>query len=319
MDEITISGLPTASGIDATADWMAVDRTSLNTTQKINRNTYLGITGSPVGTTDSQTLTNKTLTSPTISGPSLSGTVTGTYTLGGTPTFPSTVVSTTGTQTLTNKTLTAPVINNGSITGTTITTDAIVGQSSASSGTIYGVAVSSGTIGAAGIASSAVTTAKILDGAVTPNKLQASTGTTWAWTSFTSTPANFTTGNGSITGTYKQTGKTVQFEIQVVLGSTSSVGTGPTFSLPVSANSKYNFTTLPQGYQVGVSSSWDASSPNDYFYYATVLVSSTTVIAKPTRGDGTWTYSSNVISATQPPASWGTGDVIFIQGTYEAA
>lgn len=47
------------------------------------------------------TLTNKTIASPV-----LSGTLTGTYTIGGTPTFPSTVVSTTGTQTLTNKRIT---------------------------------------------------------------------------------------------------------------------------------------------------------------------------------------------------------------------
>ncbi len=38
------------------------------------------VSGSGVGTTDSQTLTNKTITSPV-----LSGTATGTYTLGGTP------------------------------------------------------------------------------------------------------------------------------------------------------------------------------------------------------------------------------------------
>ncbi len=53
-----------------------------------------------------QTLTNKTITSPV-----LSGTITGTYTFGGTPTFPSTVVTTTGTQTLTNKTLTDPRVS----------------------------------------------------------------------------------------------------------------------------------------------------------------------------------------------------------------
>ena len=58
-----------------------------------------------VGTDATQTLTNKTLTAPV-----LSGTITGTYTLGGTPTFPSTVVTTTGTQTLTNKTLTSPTL-----------------------------------------------------------------------------------------------------------------------------------------------------------------------------------------------------------------
>lgn len=68
--------------------------------------------GAAVGTTDTQTLTNKTLTAAI-----LGGTVTGTYTLGGTPTFPSTVVTTTATQTLTNKTLTAPSVG-GDLTHT---------------------------------------------------------------------------------------------------------------------------------------------------------------------------------------------------------
>lgn len=85
-----------------------------------NLQTWSGKTppaGTVAGTTDTQNLTNKTLTAPNISAPVLSGTITGTYTLGGTPTFPSTVVSTTGTQTLTNKTLTAPVLG-GTVTGT---------------------------------------------------------------------------------------------------------------------------------------------------------------------------------------------------------
>ena len=64
-----------------------------------------------VTTTSTHTLTNKTLTSPALTTPALTGTVTGTYTLGGTPTFPSTVVLTTGTQTLSGKTLLAPVID----------------------------------------------------------------------------------------------------------------------------------------------------------------------------------------------------------------
>lgn len=72
-----------------------------------------------VGRATTDTLTNKTLTAPVFS-----GTITGTYTLGGTPTFPSSVVTLTGTQTLTNKTLTAPLIatvHGGSASGGTLT------------------------------------------------------------------------------------------------------------------------------------------------------------------------------------------------------
>lgn len=104
----------------------------------------------PTGTGDlasldaTQTLSNKTITSPTFS-----GTISGTYTLGGTPTFPSSVVTTTGTQTLTNKTLSAPVLS-GSATGTytlagtpTITSPAISGPTF--SGTLGGTYTIGGT------------------------------------------------------------------------------------------------------------------------------------------------------------------------------
>lgn len=46
-----------------------------------------GVTGSVVGTTSTQTLTNKTLTSPTINGAVLSGTLSGSHTLSGNTTF----------------------------------------------------------------------------------------------------------------------------------------------------------------------------------------------------------------------------------------
>jgi hypothetical protein len=171
MEETTITALPEATGIDATTDWIAIDRTSLTTTQKINRNTLLGITGSPAGTTDLQTLTNKTLTAPTISSPVLSGTVTGTYTLGGTPTFPSSVVTLTGSQTLTNKTLTSPTINGGAISNSTVSVDAISGFTSGTSGTIYGIGVTSSKISGTAISNSSITATQIADDTITDSKL----------------------------------------------------------------------------------------------------------------------------------------------------
>jgi hypothetical protein len=171
MSNITINQLPTANGIDPTQDILPIYTASLTATQGINRNTLLGLASAPVGLTDSQTLTNKILTSPTISGPTLSGTVTGTYTIGGTPTFPSTVVSTTGIQTLTNKTLTSPTINAPTITNAAITADAVTGFTSSSNGTIYGISVTGGTIGSAAYAAGSISSAAIATNGVSAANL----------------------------------------------------------------------------------------------------------------------------------------------------
>ena len=69
-----------------------------------------GLTGTVVGTTDTQTLTNKTLNSPTISGATMSGTI------AGNPTFSGTV------------TLTTPTINGATTSGTWSGTPTFSGQ-----------------------------------------------------------------------------------------------------------------------------------------------------------------------------------------------
>jgi len=76
-----------------------------------------GLTGTVVGTTDTQTLSAKTLTTPTVNGATLTGTVTSTATLTGGTVNATTLqqggiqaVTTTDSQTLTNKTLTTPTI-----------------------------------------------------------------------------------------------------------------------------------------------------------------------------------------------------------------
>lgn len=145
-------------------------------------NNELGITGTPVGTTDSQTLTNKVLTSPTINGATLSGTLSGTYTLGGTPTFPASVVTLTGSQTLTNKVLTSPTISSPTITNASITQDSVVGFTTANSGTVYGVSVTGGTISGASLTSSSIDYTKVATGfmvqVVATNYTASATGTT---------------------------------------------------------------------------------------------------------------------------------------------
>lgn len=235
MAEKVISDYTAAATIDALADYLLIENGALSAYRKINRNVLLGITGSPVGTSDSQTLSNKVLTSPTISGPTLSGTVSGTYTLGGTPTFPAAVVTLTGSQTLTNKTITAPAITNGTIDNTTITVDAISGHTTPTIVSVGGVSLNNGTIGTA----SAVTSAAIADGAVIPNKLTTGSGSGWSWQVFSPSWTNFTPGNGTITALYTQTGKKINVFMAILFGTTTVVSGDVSFVPPVPASAVY--------------------------------------------------------------------------------
>jgi len=141
---VNIPDLDPIGSVDGAADLTEVWDASLSQNRYANRNTYLGLSSAPVGTSDTQTLTNKTLTSPAVSNPTLSGTLAGTYTIGGTPTFPSSVVTLTGSQTLTNKTLTSPTINTATISNPTLTTDTISEHTAAAGVTIDGLLIKDG-------------------------------------------------------------------------------------------------------------------------------------------------------------------------------
>lgn len=195
----TTAPLPVANTIDAVNDYFPIYTNSLTATQAINRNTFLGISGSPVGTTDSQTLTNKVLTSPTISGPTLSGTLTGTYTIGGTPTFPSSIVTLTGSQTLTNKTLTSPTINSPTITNAILTTDAVTGFTTSNNGTVFGISVSGGQITNAAIANNTIGTAQIATNGVSASNL-ATNAITLGYAQITSDQTSTSGGGSQVTG-----------------------------------------------------------------------------------------------------------------------
>lgn len=255
MANVNIPALTTLGTPDRTADLLEVYKNSGGVNSKSTVNNLLGITGAPVGTTDSQNITTKVLDNTNtvtlkdtlftlqddgdttkqarfqLSG--ITTATTRTYTL---PNASDTLVGQATTDTLTNKTLTSPTINTATISNPTLSVDSIAGFSSSTIASIAGLSVSSGVLNT----NNSVKTSNIQDTAVTPAKLQAGSGTSWTWTTFTPSWTNYTRGNGTSSAAYTQIGKFVFGYVREHLGTTSVMGSAPYFAAPVSMSSLYN-------------------------------------------------------------------------------
>lgn len=296
MADATIDGLPTVASVDRATDKLPIWDASDSLTGEATINSMLGFSGgNPVSTTDSQTLTNKTLTSPTVSSPTLSGTVAGTYTLGGSPTFPSSVVTLTGSQTLTNKTLTSPTINTATISNPTLSVDSISEFTSANGVNIDGLLIKDSLLPA---------------GNIQPLNLVSGTGSSWAWQSWVPTYTNIDPAKVStVYAKYIQIGKTVHWRIQLSFTNTTPVSGVMGFSLPVTANA-------------------DLSDGNDWPLTTGQLSDATgqrwngfTLFASTSQFDiYYWNASANLTATSSTaPFTWTTSDLIALSGTYEAA
>lgn len=330
MDNKTIGDYTAAVTIDGANHFLLIQPGNSSTAyNKISRNVLLGITAQPVDISSVQTLTNKVIgitntvtvldTLFTIQDDGdntkqakfqLSGITTGTtrtYTL---PNVSDTLVSLTASQTLTNKTLTAPAISGGTIDNTTITVDSIAGHSTSTIVTVANLQISNGVLNSA----NAVTATSIAAGAVQPQALQSGTGSGWAMSSWTPTPTNYTVGNGSVVAKYIQIGKIVFFRFSFILGSTSVISSGPTFSLPVTAVS-YNPSS--------------AATPIGWAHYEHTGVTNAEgglYIANTTTASfGIWGATGTYVTGgaggltASVPFSWAASDQILCEGWYEAA
>lgn len=127
-----------------------------------------------------------------------------------------------------------------------------------------------------------------------------------AWSSWTPTLANLTQGNGTVTARYMRVGKTVHWSFKFVLGSTSSVGTLPTFTLPVTGAG-----TITGGVAIGT------ETGNGVFQLGLRETSAGTTLGFFRTSGVTTTVDTSVSSTV--PHTWGDTDVLEASGTYEAA
>jgi hypothetical protein len=323
----SLTGYAATLTIDAAADYLLIQQGGAGVYKSINRNNLLGITGSPLGTTDTQNVANKTLDNTNtitlkdtlftlqddgdtskqakfqLSG--ITTATTRTYTL---PNASSTLADIATAQTFTNKTFTSPVITGGSIDSTTITVDSISGHTSAAIVTVGGVQLNNGVIGTA----SAVTTTALADSSVTPAKLLTGTGSGWSWTSWTPTWTSFTVGNAVQTCKYAQIGKTIICRLAVTLGNTSSMGTAPIFTLPVTAVSYPNIATDLD--MVGICFHNAGGTTN----WAPVALADTTTGRLYLAGSaGSYTNITDITASV--PGVWTNGNIITSTFIYEAA
>jgi hypothetical protein len=119
-----------------------------------------------------------------------------------------------------------------------------------------------------------------------------------------------TVGNGTLTAKYVRQAKSVTIVFIFVLGSTSAVGAGTKFTLPLAVNSWITdsifgpamFTDAAINLYGGFSE-WDSAGG--------------AVNIRGWRSDGTYTTFYDLQSTV--PFTWGTGDIISTTFTYETS
>lgn len=143
-------------------------------------------------------------------------------------------------------------------------------------------------------------------GSVDPEDLASGAGTSWVWQSWTPTWANLTIGNSVVDGKYTIIGKTVFWRLVVDLGTTSSVGSAPTFTLPVTS------VTVPSVDQEIGSGSYNsgAGAKNGWVRWASTTTGALRV----------WDANNDQgnVSATNP-ITFDGNSLILMQGCYEWA
>lgn len=125
--------------------------------------------------------------------------------------------------------------------------------------------------------------------------------------SWTPTYANFTLGNGTVDTKYMQLGKMVFIRVVITIGSTTSVGTAPTISLPVTS-------ITPADTLLEIGRGWILDVGTARFPLSVSWASTATMLLSSISSANAF-----VTITSTAPMTWANGDKIYFQGWYEAA
>lgn len=128
---------------------------------------------------------------------------------------------------------------------------------------------------------------------------------TGGWTSYTPTLSNLTLGNGTVQARYRQVGKMVDVVFAFTLGSTSAVGSNPSFTLPVSSSIG----------SIAYNAYFQDAGTGTFIGFVNLGASSATFFAA--NASGTYISYSSVTATV--PFTWTTNDFFNVIFSYEVA
>lgn len=132
------------------------------------------------------------------------------------------------------------------------------------------------------------------------------TALTSAWSTWVPTLTSLTQGNGTVVARYRRLNKTLDWHFKFLLGSTSVVGSDPTFTLPATPASTY-----ATGEMLTICTLLDSGTA----FKQGIVDRQAGAVVRPM-----WLSAGATVSITATvPHTWTTGDFIACQGTVELA
>lgn len=125
------------------------------------------------------------------------------------------------------------------------------------------------------------------------------------WTAFTPSLTPWVLNNGTLTGAYAKVGRTVNFKLELTVGSTTTFGTGVVFTgLPFTSDASWWGTGMTLDTSAGVWAPclWNTGASTNITPYALTSVN----------------QMNNGGMTTTVPFTWAVGDYIYLAGAYRA-